>query len=816
LADGVFAAMFTFIGLLPWPYILTVLGLFGNPQDLATHQVPTFFIFLWRLALPLCVLIVVLCVPDERRVDAGSVVRTSMALAGAAGVAVVLVAGLTLANRTHLPIIIVGNDFHQAYWTVLFPILIVAALASLAVVLRRWKTLEGLSLYLAVGVFFEVVNTLVDSAVTSRYTLLWEYSRALSFFTAASIAIPLTNETLTLYREFVDRNDRRVDRSAARLRALWQITTTEGLNEQDHVQMVLDVATANIRSDRDAFGVVSHLENGRVIIDFTSAIGTSEALAAIAAAYPIGASNDLASDIESLLYASGQACGWVCAGDLAELRCAIAGLDRVVGCVIPVGRQTHFVWFGLLSAEPEDVFTQPDLAFVEVIASNIGHRFYQRTQFDRIRHQTEHDALTGLYNRTQFNRHGRLGIADGSLDAVVLIDLDDFRRLNEREGQMMADEILVEIAAHLRSVDERDFVSRLSGDDFGVLLRNRRDDESLEARVAAYAAVFERPFHTGDRDGQVFRNVSASLGAARRSDVPFETLIIQANAALDASQRAGGSCTTIFAEEHEALVLERSIERDEFQRAIETDELTLQYQPTVELKTRSIASCEALLRWNHPERGLLDPDAFLRVAARNQLMGPMTSWVLRRVVADFRDQPVPPGFRCYLNVPAHVLETDAFIAEIDHTVRSIPGIAKVLGVEVTESEVMNRPERAVSVLVRLREHGIRTAIDDFGTGYSSLNYIKRLPVDVLKLDRTFITGLPDDLNDVAIADLFLGITKQLQLASVAEGIETEAQAAWLLEHGCMLGQGYLFARPMEFADLVALLRTKATSVALAG
>jgi EAL domain-containing protein (putative c-di-GMP-specific phosphodiesterase class I) len=224
------------------------------------------------------------------------------------------------------------------------------------------------------------------------------------------------------------------------------------------------------------------------------------------------------------------------------------------------------------------------------------------------------------------------------------------------------------------------------------------------------------------------------------------------------------------------------------------------------MTTRAIVGAEALLRWEHPVRGRLQPAAFLSAVRRANLLTEVTRWIVTRIARDFEGVPVPSGFRVYFNASAHALESETFLLGLEQTLAAHPGFAERLGVEITESEAMNRVERAIEALERVRRLGLLVGIDDFGTGYSSLSYLKRLPIDIVKLDKSFIDGIPDGANDVALAEMFLTLTRQLSRVSVGEGIETERQAAWLLEHGCMIGQGYLFARPLPLDALLELMR----------
>jgi diguanylate cyclase len=223
------------------------------------------------------------------------------------------------------------------------------------------------------------------------------------------------------------------------------------------------------------------------------------------------------------------------------------------------------------------------------------------------------------------------------------------------------------------------------------------------------------------------------------------------------------------------------------------------------MASRLIVGAEALIRWEHPTRGQLLPAAFIGCVKRANLLAEMTAWVLRRIVRDLRDRRVPGDVRFFFNVPAHVLESESFFRQLEEILDSDSTLAKRLGIEITESEVMNSVERTIAALQSVRLLGLRVAIDDFGTGYSSLSYLKRLPIDVVKLDKSFIEGLPTDESDIALAKMFLTLTRQFGFDSVAEGIENEDQAAWLQAHGCMIAQGFHFSKPLPLLDFVSLV-----------
>jgi EAL domain-containing protein (putative c-di-GMP-specific phosphodiesterase class I) len=248
---------------------------------------------------------------------------------------------------------------------------------------------------------------------------------------------------------------------------------------------------------------------------------------------------------------------------------------------------------------------------------------------------------------------------------------------------------------------------------------------------------------------------------------------------------------------------ERHSKNIELCEAIDRGELAMLYQPTFLLDTGKIVGAEALVRWNHPKRGMLLPKEFVGLAERNGLMGRLTRWVMGRVISDLSSMTsLPEGFRCYFNLATSQIDDLEFMAELEERLRSAPPhVARHLGIEITETAAFSNRESSMHTLEQFRRLGLRIAIDDFGTGYSSLSYLKHLPVDVIKIDRSFVAGLPEDSKDVALSELMLQIAARFDLITLAEGIETPKQLAWLREQGCDIGQGYFLARPQPFETL---------------
>ena len=808
-ALAIVAAAFIVSGLLTWPYLLTYLADLRAGAQSADLQIPAALYITWHITFAVLVLAAhVYERVTERQAPPPRSWRPAMIGGGGAVLAVLLYTVVVLNWRVYLPTFVVDGIFQPAYWAVGIPlVLAITGAACIVLVLAQRARTSRFSTWLSVALFTSLLDGLLNLSTPIRFSYAWDAGKLLTVATATIVMCFLLIENVRLHLRTSQELDARTSRGASRLRALWQIATSEATSESAHLQMVLDVATAHIRSQHDVLGVLSHLDDGRIVVDAQARQGTSSALDAAAAAYAPERSFPFDGDVHASMDARGGTTFWSDGPDAAPAVSVAPGVRSIIGSPIYIGNETHFISFCLADRLSDEPFIESDIAFVDVIASNIGHRFHQRSQLERLQYQIEHDSLTALYNRTQFLRFGRTKVADGSLFGIITINLDAFRRINERHGQMIGDEVLLEIASRLRHVDERDIVARLGGDDFAVLLGPAESGESLAGRVTGYERAFRQPFHTGDRDGKVFLDVSASLGAAAfvRGAHSFDITLSNANIALDAAKSSGGAIGTAFGPQLEAIALERALENTEVRAALHNDEFVLEYQPTIEMVTRRVVGAEALIRWQHPSRGRLPPAAFLGLVNRANLLAEMTVWVMRRIALDLQTAALPDDVRIYVNVPAQVLETDAFLSQLEALLDERPELAQRLGLEITESDVMNRVERAITTLQIVRRLGLRVSIDDFGTGYSSLSYLKRLPIDIVKLDKSFIDGLPDDENDIALAKMFLALCSQFGLISVAEGVENERQAAWLVEHGCMIVQGFLFSVPLPLDAFIAFV-----------
>jgi len=422
-----------------------------------------------------------------------------------------------------------------------------------------------------------------------------------------------------------------------------------------------------------------------------------------------------------------------------------------------------------------------------------------------------YDSLTGLPNRGLFAdrlRHALERRDRPSVTAVYFLDIDRFKRINDSLGHAAGDEALREAGRRLRdAVRPEDTVARFGGDEFTILC------ESLGGVLEAIGIAdrLQRLLAEPIRAGGAKLRLSASIGVALAEPgdpISGERLVEDADAAMYRAKERGGARAELF--DHgmrERAVLALEIEQ-ELQRALDRGELRLFFQPTVELRSGEMVGAEALVRWEHPERGLLAPNAFLDVAEETGLIVPIGAWVVDeacRRLRDWHSRNAGAGLWLSLNLGARELTHPDVVATVMSAVRRSGVDPGSLCIEVTESTAMADGDTGFRALRELSGDGVRVAIDDFGTGYSSLDQLRRMPADVVKIDRSFVAGLEPGEPDSALVAAVIAMGGALDMNVVAEGIETEAQAIELREMGCLYGQGYLFARPLPAERLDELL-----------
>jgi diguanylate cyclase (GGDEF)-like protein/PAS domain S-box-containing protein len=447
-----------------------------------------------------------------------------------------------------------------------------------------------------------------------------------------------------------------------------------------------------------------------------------------------------------------------------------------------------------------------------------GRDISERKAFEeQLTHQAFHDAVTALPNRALLKERVGHALARAQREkariAVIFLDLDDFKTINDSLGHAAGDGVLLEVAKRLcTSIRVSDTASRFGGDEFAILLEDTAGPQEVADTAERILENLQKPLHVEGKDIVV----RASLGISV-VDAPFtmdaDTLMRNADAAMYIAKRDGKGSYRLFEPAMHADVLARLELRTDLQRALTHDELELFYQPVVRLHDASISGVEALVRWRHPERGLLAPDQFIPFAEETELIILIGRWVLRegcRQAKALQDQvPTDPPMSMNINISVNQLHHSDIVADVRDALEESGLDPAHLTLEITETVMMTDSDLAERRLSELKALGVRIALDDFGTGYSSLSYLARFPVDILKMDRSFLSPGALPLTS-GLAAAVIGLGKTFELAVVAEGIETPEQWATLAGLGCDLGQGFHFARPMTASSTVDYLRSHPT------
>jgi diguanylate cyclase (GGDEF)-like protein/PAS domain S-box-containing protein len=449
-----------------------------------------------------------------------------------------------------------------------------------------------------------------------------------------------------------------------------------------------------------------------------------------------------------------------------------------------------------------------------------AHNIDERKRVEqRIRYLARTDSLTKIANRMQFQHLLQQAIARARRNqqyvAIVYLDVDRFKDINDTFGHAAGDTSLEIFARRvLAELGENSHAGRLAGDEFAVLITGFERLDAMQRYLNELAprllAATGKPFQVHEEE--IFLTASMGIAIYPRDGDNVIDLIRNADAALYAAKKAGGNCFEYYSSDMNTEAVERLMLKSKLRRAFERDELRLHYQPKYRIATGRIEGVEALLRWDLPERGLVFPSDFVPLAEETNLILQLGDWVLNRVCADYRawQRVVPSPCRVSLNLSLRQLQQRRFLDQVRDTFRAHGVSPTSLELEITETTLMEDPERTIRILDALYGMGLHLAIDDFGTGYSSLSALQQFPISTLKIDQSFVRDVAIDRDDAAIVDAIIQMAHSLRLEVVAEGVESEAQLEFLRKHGCDYAQGHLFGDPVPADQFCEMLVAEST------
>ncbi len=428
---------------------------------------------------------------------------------------------------------------------------------------------------------------------------------------------------------------------------------------------------------------------------------------------------------------------------------------------------------------------------------------------DLLRYASLHDPLTGLGNRTllldRLRQSARLALANNGHVAVLFLDLDRFKVINDTLGHSAGDTLLKAVAQRIRRrLPHDDTVVRLGGDEF-VIVSVASCREAVSATVDAVMDAFREPFTISGRVLHLTTSLGVSVFPTDSED--HEHLLRNADSAMYHAKERGRNTSVYFTRDMHRAAVNRLATEIDLHVGLENGEFELYYQPVIDVRTGVTVSAEALLRWHHPERGLVPPDEFIAIAEESNLILPVGVWVAQMAARQARRLTDLGIDKFYLsfNVSARQLRDPGFLGHIVDALDGAKPARYSLGIEITESAALGDPDLASAVLDECKRLGLVILLDDFGTHYSSLTYLKKFPIDVIKIDRSFVAGLPDDIDDCGIVKAIVALGLGLDCVVLAEGVETPVQADWLAKNNCFYATGYLYAKPMPAAEFEAWL-----------
>jgi diguanylate cyclase (GGDEF)-like protein len=581
---------------------------------------------------------------------------------------------------------------------------------------------------------------------------------------------------------------------ARRLEASWQIVNDGRRSDADKWRALLSQAAASVWPGHGYRGTLWRIDGDDMTCE---AMGEAPGHL-LSRTIEVGTVVPVASSTIGIAFEAGvKSRSW---DDLraSEQRLDLAHIDEIRSTIVTTFAAGDAMWglsfaSGRLTDKP---LGDLEHAYLDVLASYFSNHVERRWQDARFRFEREHDALTGLLNRSQFHAEAGAASPPGSSYAIAVFNLGAFREIDEAYGHAIGDAVLVEVANALCATARADeIVGRIGGDVFAVHLPHRSAGY-VRARVNDLANAIARPSPRGSPAAAIERSARVGVAVAPDDGEDIDTILSRADASLAIAKGRGPGAIVHYEAGMERDARLRTTLRNDLVEALAQEQFALFYQPHVEIATGRVVGCEALIRWNHPTRGMVPPLEFIPFAEETGFITSIDDWVMRRAFETATEiGAARPDFRLYFNLSGRQAGNASLIKAFVRAARQgVP--LRNIGVEITETDAMRDLQATRRVLRALRRLDVRTAIDDFGVGYSSLSSLKQLPVDILKIDRSFVSGLTNNRHDQAMAETIISIAEHFGFDSVGEGAETEAEIEWLGLHGCAHVQGYAICRPI--------------------
>jgi diguanylate cyclase (GGDEF)-like protein/PAS domain S-box-containing protein len=454
------------------------------------------------------------------------------------------------------------------------------------------------------------------------------------------------------------------------------------------------------------------------------------------------------------------------------------------------------------AGEPKAYELEMIEAFIHLTSLAIDRKESERN----IRKLAFYDSLTGLYNRShfaeQFNQSLKEAEQAAQKLALLFIDLDQFKWINDSLGHNAGDQLLIDVANRIRRcIGEEHILARIGGDEFTLLLRNIRSEEEALDVARGILNSFQEPVSLMEHDVRITSSIGISLYPDHGCTA--NVMMKQADTAMYQAKSEGRNNVQVYRPSNDDRMYGSFVLQMQLHKALAEDQFVLHYQPRIELKSGTIRSLEALIRWEHPDRGTISPNEFIPLAEESGFIIPLGEWVMREACRQNKawQERGFPSLRVAVNASARQFHQESFVSRVKDILLETGMDAEWLEVEITESALMNQEKRIIAKLQELNQMGVHVSIDDFGTGYSSLNYLKSFEVKALKIDRSFIRDLFVDEKDEAITKMIITLAHNLQLEVIAEGVETEHQHEFLLQSGCEHAQGFLYSKPLPANEM---------------